>query len=164
MGVNQNNEWMQFWRIPTNTSKDSRLFYDVEIRNRILESGLIVDNVQGVILSTVVPQLKEDISEILYSIFKLDVTVVGPNLYDELSYEVPRPYEIGTDLVSNAYAAFRKYQQPCIIVDFGTALTFTTVSDVGYIKGVAIAPGIKTAMKALSNNTAQLPEIPLEIP
>ena len=94
----------------------------------------------------------------------MDVTVVGPNLYDELSYEVPRPYEIGTDLVSNAYAAFRKYQRPCIIVDFGTALTFTTVNDIGYIKGVAIAPGIKTAMKALSNNTAQLPEIPLELP
>jgi type III pantothenate kinase len=50
------------------------------------------------------------------------------------------------------------------VVDFGTALTFTTVSHEGFVQGVAIAPGIKTAMKALSSNTAQLPEIPLELP
>jgi len=38
------------------------------------------------------------------------------------------------------------------------------VDETGYVLGVAIAPGIKTAMKALSNQTAQLPEIPLELP
>ena len=69
---------------------------------------------------------------------------------------MPRPYEIGTDLVANAYSAYHTYERDCIVADFGTALTFTTVSGDGFVQGVAIAPGIKTAMKALSSNTACL--------
>ena len=98
------------------------------------------------------------------NIFNQPVELVGPKLYEELNFKVPRPYEIGTDLVANAYSAHKQFKQACIVVDFGTALTFTTVNDDGYVLGVAIAPGIKTAMKALSSNTAQLPEIPLELP
>ncbi len=164
LGINKNGKWEHFWRMPTNVTDDCKVFYDVEIRNRLLESGLKKKEVTGVILSSVVPVLRESMIEVLEFIFRYKVISVGPNLYDELSYKVPRPYEIGTDLVSNAYAAFRQFNRPCIVVDFGTALTFTTVDKTGYILGVAIAPGIKTAMKALSSNTAQLPEIPLELP
>lgn len=158
------NEWKHFWRLPTQKESDSAVFYEVELRNSILESDLDIEKVRGVILSTVVPALKEEMSFILKTIFKHKVEIVGPDLYEKLAYKVPRPYEIGTDLVANGYAAFRQFKRPCIVVDFGTALTFTTINEAGYILGVAIAPGIKTAMKALSTNTAQLPEIPLELP
>ena len=164
IGIYYDETWKYFWRLPTKKDLDSHIFYDVEIRNRLLEARINIQEVTGVVLSTVVPQLKVAMSEILSSIFKQSVEVVGPDLYEELEYKVPRPYEIGTDLVANAYSAFTKFQRPCIIVDFGTALTFTTVNQEGFILGVAIAPGIKTAMKALSSNTAQLPEIPLELP
>lgn len=164
LGVNDNDEWVHFWRMETRKYDDSQLFYDVAIRNYILESKLDKSKVTGIILSTVVPSLREIMREVLSYIFNCEVVLVGPDLYTELSYKVPRPYEIGTDLVANAYSAFRQFKQACIVIDFGTALTFTTVNETGYILGVAIAPGIKTAMKALSSNTAQLPEIPLELP
>ena len=164
VGINHKDEWIHFWRLPTRDKDNSRVYYDVEIRNLILEAQIDSGEINGVILSTVVPTLREKMTEVLGSVFQTEVVTVGPALYEELDYNVPRPYEIGTDLVANAYAAFRQFNRACIVVDFGTALTFTTVNEVGYILGVAIAPGIKTAMKALSSNTAQLPEIPLELP
>ncbi len=51
-----------------------------------------------------------------------------------------------------------------MVIDFGTALTFTTISADGTIAGVAIAPGLRTAIRALSGNTARLPDVPLELP
>ena len=56
----------------------------------------------------------------------------------------------GTDLVANAMAAFHMHQAPCMIIDFGTALTFTTIGSQGNILGVAITPGLNTAVKIVS--------------
>jgi type III pantothenate kinase len=90
--------------------------------------------------------------------------VVGPDVYPRLEVRIDRPHEIGSDLVANAVAAYTKYRSNCIVVDFGTALTFTTVTARGHLLGVAIAPGLRTAIKALSQNTAKLPDVPLEMP
>jgi type III pantothenate kinase len=164
LGFNDDGQWVDNWRIPTIKDQDAIYYYDVELRTRLLDSKFTAGDIDGIILSTVVPSLRELFKGLLTSIFQSEVVVVGPDLYEELSFQVPRPYEIGTDLVANAYSAHQTFRIDCIVVDFGTALTFTTVSHEGYVQGVAIAPGIKTAMKALSSNTAQLPEIPLQLP
>ena len=67
-------------------------------------------------------------------------------------------------MVANAVAAYDHYRKSCIVVDFGTALTFTTLSDEGKILGVSITPGLKTAIKSLTQNTAKLFDVPLEMP
>ena len=72
--------------------------------------------------------------------------------------------EIGSDLVANAVAAYDRFKDFTIAVDFGTALTFTTVDNHGNILGVSIAPGLKTAINSLTDKTAQLPPVPLEMP
>jgi len=164
VGIYHDKKWQHFWRMPTQKSNDRPVYYEVEIRNLLLEHHVDISKVEGVVLSTVVPDLRVAMKEVLKGVFRHDVVVVGPDLYDALAYKVPRPYEIGTDLVANAYSAYQRLGEACIVVDFGTALTFTTVDETGLILGVAIAPGIKTAMKALANQTAQLPEIPLELP
>lgn len=89
---------------------------------------------------------------------------MGPDLYKKLPIGVLNPYEIGSDLVSNALAAYTRFKRSCIVVDFGTALTFTTLGNDGEILGVAIAPGLKTAIKSLSQNTAKLFDVPLQLP
>ncbi len=164
LGFHDGESWVDNWRMPTIKDNESTYFYNVNLRARLLESEVDVDQIDHIILSTVVPSLRAIFKEVLADIFRAEVVLVGPELYEALSFEVPRPYEIGTDLVSNAYSAYKRFGKDCIVVDFGTALTFTTVSEKGYVQGVAIAPGIKTAMKALASNTAQLPEIPLELP
>jgi len=164
VGIYDDDKWQHFWRMPTQKNEDRPVFYEVEIRNLLLEHAVDASKVEGVVLSTVVPDLRMTMKEVLSGIFNQEVVIVGPDLYDALGYKVPRPYEMGTDLVANAYSAYHRLGEACIVVDFGTALTFTTVDETGYVLGVAIAPGIKTAMKALANQTAQLPEIPLELP
>ncbi len=71
---------------------------------------------------------------------------------------------MGTDLMCNVMSAYAKFKEACLIIDFGTALTFTVVSEGGAVLGVSIAPGLKTAIKALSGNTSKLPEVPLVLP
>jgi type III pantothenate kinase len=66
--------------------------------------------------------------------------------------------------VANAVAAWHRYKKACIVVDFGTALTFTTISDDAKIIGVSIVPGLRTSIKALTQNTAKLFDVPLETP
>ena len=100
----------------------------------------------------------------LKTLFEREPITLGPNVYPQLPIEVLNPYEIGSDLVANALAAHLKYKQTCVVVDFGTALTFTTVSREGKILGVSITPGLRTAIKALSQNTAKLFDVPLEMP
>ena len=93
-----------------------------------------------------------------------EIIVVGPDIYPDLNIAIDHPHEIGADLIANAVAAMSRYDQHCIVVDFGTALTFTTISKNREVLGVAILPGLVTAVKALFANTAQLPEVPLELP
>jgi len=67
-------------------------------------------------------------------------------------------------LVADATATFIRYGGPSMVIDFGTALTFTTISKNGKILGVAIAPGLQTALKSLTGNTAQLRDVQLVAP
>jgi type III pantothenate kinase len=85
-------------------------------------------------------------------------------VYKFLPVKVLNPFEIGADLVANAVAAFQKYGKLTMVIDFGTALTFTTIGENAEILGVAIAPGLRTAVSALARKTAQLPEIHLVPP
>jgi len=159
----QNEQWTHLFR--TRSLPDEPLhYYESKIRLHFLEANLAISDVKTVVLSSVVPPLTPTIKAMLTQLFRLTPIVVGPDVYPELKIEIDHPHEIGADLVANAVAAFTKYRRNAVIVDFGTALTFTTVSKEGKILGVAIAPGLKTAVKALFSNTAQLPEVPLRLP
>jgi type III pantothenate kinase len=162
MGLWNAQEW-RVLRIPSRTDQPE-LFYGIKIRDYFLEASLQIDHVETIVLSSVVPGLTDKIKNVVRSLFKREPIILGPGVYEKLPIEVLNPYEIGSDLVSNATAAYFKYKQTCIVVDFGTALTFTTVSGEGKILGVSIVPGLRTAIRALSQNTAKLFDVPLEMP
>lgn len=138
--------------------------YEKRLRAWFLEKRLTYSVVKGAMISSVVPALTPTITEVIERLFSLNVVVAGPPVYSELKLKIKNPYEIGSDLVANATAAYHYSRSAAIVVDFGTALSFTVVSGKGEILGVNIAPGIKTAMKSLFQQTAQLPIIPLEYP
>jgi len=71
---------------------------------------------------------------------------------------------VGADLIANAVAAYDRFQSDCIVVDFGTATTFSAVAKPGEFLGVAIAPGLGLAADALAGRTAQLPRVQLVAP
>lgn len=158
-----NAEWKHIWRIPSKTTQPE-LFYGVRIRDYFLEAGIPVDHAEIIVLSSVVPGLTEKIRSVIRTLFEREAIVLGPKIYEKIPLDILNPYEIGSDLVANATAAYHQYKQTCVVVDFGTALTFTTISGEGKILGVSIAPGLRTAIKSLSQNTAKLFDVPLEMP
>jgi type III pantothenate kinase len=163
-GIYHDEEWQHIWRIPSDLKKklnDFKVSFLEQLHNRKIDENQI----KKVVLSSVVPKLTPIISNFLHTLFGDNLLVVNPMIYSQLNIKIVRnENEIGTDLVANAVAGFHFAKAACIIVDFGTALTFTSIANDGEIQGVAIAPGIKTAMKALAGNAAQLPEIPLKLP
>ncbi|PZR39927.1 MAG: type III pantothenate kinase [Azospira oryzae] len=163
IGLWNGNSWQNSWRI-NSRAELPELFYGIKIRDYFLEASLSVEQVKTVVLSSVVPGLTEKIRSVIKTLFLREPIVLGPAVYEKLPLQVLNPYEIGSDLVANAVGAYFKLKQTCIVVDFGTALTFTTVSGEGKIVGVSIVPGLRTALRALSQNTAKLFDVPLEMP
>jgi type III pantothenate kinase len=163
LGLWGEDSWRHIWRIPSKPDQPE-LFYGVKLRDYFLEAQLPMSSVSSICLSSVVPSLNEKIRNMIRTLFVLEPILLGPKIYEKLPLQVLNPYEIGSDLVANAMGAFIKFKQTCIVVDFGTALTFTTVSSEGRIMGVSIVPGLRTALRALTQNAAKLFDVPLEIP
>jgi type III pantothenate kinase len=151
------------WRIHT-VSKKTEDEYGTIFRSLFSDDGIDPRSCDRVCLSSVVPSLTASMEAMLERITKRKPVVVGPAIYDRLPINVVNPYEVGADLVADAMAAFDKCRGACVIVDFGTALTFTIVDAEGTMCGVAIAPGLGTAVNALSRDTAQLPYVELAAP
>ncbi|GAB3747357.1 type III pantothenate kinase [Spirosoma pomorum] len=162
-GLYDQTGWRYVWRTPARR-EESPESYEKRLRLWLLEANVSLSAVQSTVLSSVVPDLTPTMRAMLTELFGFTPVVVGPGIYPLLPIEILRPHEIGSDLVANALAAYSRYQRTCVVVDFGTALTFTTVSGEGKILGIAIAPGLRTAIRSLFANTAQLPEVPIEVP
>lgn len=163
IGLWHQQAWQKVWRIPSRPDQPE-LFFGIRVRDYFQETQLEPSQVRTVVLSSVVPALTEKIRSVIKSLFSTEPILLGPAVYGKLPIRVLNPYEVGSDLVANAMAAHVKYGKTCVVCDFGTALTFTTVSGKGEMLGVSIVPGLRTAIKALSQNTAKLFDVPLEIP
>lgn len=156
-------KWTNQFRLETNTPKlISQLTKKVPLY--FLEHGIHASDIESIGFSSVVPEINGIIQQFCQGYFGIEPYTISPKSYDSLPIRTHRPNEIGTDLMCNAMAAYSKYLKPVIIIDFGTALTFTAVNSEGEILGVNIVPGLKTAIKSLFTNTSKLPEVKLELP
>jgi type III pantothenate kinase len=162
-GIWQKNSWTHTFRTRS-LAEEPLAFYENKIWLQFLEANISATDIEVSVLSSVVPDLTPTIQSMLLNMTGKKPIVVQPNVYPSVSVTINNVNELGSDLYANAVAAFVKYKRNAVIVDFGTALTFTTVSAKGEVLGVAIVPGLKTAVKALFSNTAQLPEVPLQLP
>lgn len=163
LGIFSGKKLIHSFRIPSKRDENF-VFFESHIRNYFLENNIRFSAIKKVVLSSVVPILTPIYKEIILRNFDSEPIIVNAHIFPKLKVVIDNPDEIGSDLVANAVAAFTKYKRNCVVVDFGTALTFTTISAEGKILGVSIAPGLRTAVKALFSNTAQLPDVPLELP
>lgn len=162
-GIYHDDCWAHIWRMRS-SAQEGEAHYESRLRLHFLEAGLWFGDVETIVLSSVVPDMTPVISRMLRSLFGENIIIVGPDIFPGLDISIDHPHELGADLIANSVAVITRYKQNCVVVDFGTALTFTTVSKEGKILGVAILPGLLTAVKALFANTAQLPEVPLQLP
>ena len=139
-------------------------FYELGIKNRFIETNIDLADIDKITISSVVPELIHPLEDMLALIFGVTPSLVKAEEYPIISFAIENPLELGTDLFCNAIAAHTLLPGGSVIVDLGTALTFTVIDHKGTILGVAIAPGIRTALFALYQNTAQLPDVPVSKP
>lgn len=156
-------KWSNHFRLETKDSKlTSQLSKKVPLY--FLEHSISPSDISAIGFSSVVPEINARIMKFCQNYFGIIPYLISSKSYATLPVSSLRPSEIGSDLMCNVMAAFTRFQQPTIIVDFGTALTFTVVSGEGKIKGVNIVPGLRTAINSLFQNTSKLPNVALEMP
>lgn len=151
--------WQHIWRLPSHV-ENPLLFYEWQLQNLFLEANIHPGSFDQVLISCVVPDLLPVFRNVAFNLVRQEPMVMGPDLFPRLDLAIAKPNEIGADLVCNALAVLDRFHTDCIVVDFGTALTLTSVTSQREILGVSIAPGVKTAMNALFKATAKLPEVP----
>lgn len=127
----------------------------------------LLTKLTGSVISSVVPKITQTIAKIIQDITAKKPLIIAQDIFNKLPLCIPAASrsQIGSDLLCDALSAYKVTNGgAAIIVDFGTALSFIAIDDKNNIAGVAIAPGIKTALYSLFLNTAQLPEISLDAP
>lgn len=160
LGVYNGKSLIADWRLSTD-SKRSADEYGVLVNHLFVMNNLEVDEVEGVIISSVVPNIMYSLEHMIKKYFKKDPIVVGPGVKTGINIKYDNPKEVGADRIVNAVAANEIYKSPVIIIDFGTATTFCAVTKSGDYLGGAICPGIKISAEALFERAAKLPRIEL---
>lgn len=127
-------------------------------------SGISVKDVEGVIISSVVPPLVKTIEDMCIKYIGKDPLIVGPGIKTGLNLRYENPREIGADRIVNAVAAIEQYKCPLVVVDFGTATTFDCIDAGANYLGGAIVPGLGISTEALYQRASKLPRIELEKP
>src|SRR5690348_3582518 len=151
------------WRVAT-VKTQTVDEYGVLFRNLFAMAGLEVEQVRGIVVSSVVPPLDSTLREVCERYFHSKPLFIEPGVKTGMPVQYENPAEVGADRVVNGVAAFDKYGGPCVVVDFGTATTFDVVSAKGEYMGGVIAPGIGISADALFARTARLPRVDIRKP
>jgi type III pantothenate kinase len=146
------------WRVETSQSRT----YDewgILARQLFASVGLDPARVDAVVVSSVVPPMAFSLEQMAQRYFGRKPLFVGPGVKTGMPILYENPREVGADRVVNAVAAYHRWKQGLVVVDFGTATTFDAVSPRGEYLGGAIAPGISISMEALFRNASKLPRV-----
>ncbi|MGH9811706.1 MAG: type III pantothenate kinase, partial [Candidatus Acidiferrales bacterium] len=163
LGVYEGDGLVAHWRLVT-AHQQTVDEYGILARNLLALAGLDAGKIDGVIISSVVPQLDGTLADMVGRYFKLAPLFVEPGIKTGIRVHYDNPQEVGADRIANAVAAYEKYGGPAIIVDFGTAITFDALSDKGDYLGGVITPGLGIASDALFQRAARLPRVALAEP
>ena len=163
IGLFSEAELLNHWRIYTERERTADEMA-LTIGGFMAFVGHRLEEIGGVIISSVVPETTRALEHMAEDILGADILVVDsqtdtgiPILYDD-------PKQVGADRLVNAVAALKKYGAPCIVVDFGTATTWDALNHRGEYLGGTIAPGVEISADALFTHAARLSRVELIAP
>jgi type III pantothenate kinase len=163
LGLFADENLVSHWRISTNAALTGD-----ELRVKVVGllglDGYSWDDVDQVIIASVVPQLTAEWEEVAHSSCECAAMVVGPGLKTGMPIRYDNPHEVGADRIVNGVAAFERLGGPVVVIDFGTATTLDVIAEDGAYLGGAIAPGVETSAEALFSKAARLSKVDLEAP
>jgi type III pantothenate kinase len=163
LGVFRQEELIAHWRLTTAHAQTVDE-YGVLTRSLFSLAGLNQEDITGVMVSSVVPPVNWTLGEMARIYLGKKALFVEPGVKTGMAVLVDNPMEVGADRIVNGVAAFHQYGGPCIVVDFGTAITFDVISARCEYLGGVIAPGIGISSEALFSRTARLPRVEIKDP
>jgi type III pantothenate kinase len=134
------------------------------LSNLLALRGLSLADVDSSIVSSTVPQLSEQWTAMAERYLDHRMLVVGPSIRTGMPIRIDNPREVGADRLVNAVAAYERVKDTCVVVDFGTAITYDAVSAAGEYLGGIISPGAEISIDALYDRAAKLPKVELAPP
>jgi type III pantothenate kinase len=162
-GTFRGTELVEHWRFATvRVSTADEL--GAALRNLLELRGMGIADLRHSIVSSTVPELGPEWRDMAERYLGHEMLVVGPGIKTGMALRYDNPREIGADRLVNAVAAYDKVRDACIVVDFGTAITYDPVSAEGEYLGGIICPGVEISMEALTARAAKLPNIDLGAP
>ena len=163
LGLFDGQRLVAHWRLTT-LHEQTVDEYGILIRNLFAVDQIDPDSIHGIIISSVVPQLDSTLEEVALRYFGRAPLFVRPETLTGIPLLYDNPQEVGADRMVNAVAAHAKYGRPCVVVDFGTAITFDAISRQGEYLGGIIAPGLGISAEALFSRAARLTRVDLREP
>lgn len=162
-GTYNGDELVEHWRFATvrDSTADE---LGAALRNLVELRGVELDEIDSSIVSSTVPALGPQWSQMTERYLGHEMLVVGPGFKTGMPLRYDNPREIGADRLVNAVAAYEQVKGACIVVDFGTAITYDPVSAQGEYLGGIISPGVEISVDALASRAAKLPKVDLEPP
>lgn len=128
------------------------------------EAHIPLKKIQGVAISSVVPNLTDVFDVMALKYFKVTPLIITSALNLGITIHYDDPNSVGADRLCNAVAGYAAFGGPLIIIDFGTATTYDVVARNGDYLGGVIAPGVETSAVDLHRRAAKLPKIELHFP
>lgn len=162
-GTYEGGELVEHWRFAT-VRESTADEIGAALRNLVELRGVDLEQIDSSIVSSTVPQLGPQWLEMTERYLGHEMLVVGPGFKTGMPLRYDNPREIGADRLVNAVAAYERTRGACIVVDFGTAITYDPVSAEGEYLGGIISPGVEISVEALASRAAKLPKVDLEPP
>ena len=162
-GLYEDDKLVNSFRLATDTRRTGDE-YGAFMQTLFDSFGYKFSDVDGVIMSSVSPNLNYTMEHVCKVYFGITPKVVAPGLKTGINVKYSNPRELGADRIVNSVAALIKYGGPCIVVDFGTATTFSVVSKNNEFIGGVICPGVKTSADALMSKASKLSRFEFEKP
>jgi type III pantothenate kinase len=153
----------EHWRFAT-VRESTRDELGAALANLLALRGLHLGDIDRSIVSSTVPQLSEEWTQMAERYLGHEMLVVGPSIRTGMPIRMDNPREVGADRLVNAVAAYERVRDACIVVDFGTAITYDVVSSAGEYLGGIITPGAEISIDALYERAAKLPKVELVQP
>ncbi len=151
------------FRLTTQTERTSDEF-GMYIQGLTEDFGIKKDDIDGVIISSVVPDVMHALNNSIKKFLGLTPMIVGPGIKTGIKLVKTHPNEVGSDRIADGVAALNMYGGPIIVVDYGTATKFDYFSAKGVFESAVTCPGIIISARALWGGTARLPEIEIKNP
>lgn len=163
MGVYRGSRLLKDWRLRTerNTTEDE---FNVIVTSLFAQSGIRPDEIKNTIISSVVPPMVTILDSFCRKYLGGPPLWVDAARYKGMPILYRNPGDVGADRIVNAVAAYHKYRRSLIVIDFGTATTFDSISEKGEYLGGAISPGIMIASEALFRKASRLPRVEIFTP